>query len=860
MSFRELLDGLYPSSFPQVLGFIELRCRRPDGTVEQRWCGSIEEAVDTAETLQHVADITRTSVYYGVNPRSQRSGTNESVVHVIAVAADVDFSKQQRQYKNAEDYLKDFGIYPSAIVHTGHGVHPYWFLDLPVESSPEFKEVRRDFIKLGNSDAVQDEARVLRVPGSRNYKDAEPTVIEVLTLNPNRRYPGTIFQKVVRLSPKVRRVLFTGETAGYRSRSERDWAIVREMVECGFNDDEIILCFQYSKANVRYMERWPTLLRYDIERARETVSLGDGSEGVVEITESNNCYFRRIEGGTRKLSTFVLEPIALMQGDTTEEDRILCHVTAEGSGHQWKDIQFPRSAFLDKRSLVRHMHVAAWSWLGSDTELTHLLPYLMRRIQSADVPMVRTVKALGRYGTSWITTDGVISGTTVRSFSEAGYMYLEKNQVKPVLDLTIDEGAENLRKLSRILPDLNKPQVVWPALGWLFASFYKPVLHPQGRMFPILQMIGSRGAGKTSLVRNVLLPLVGYDPPEGYSCDTTDFVLLTLLGFSTSTPVFFGEYRNSLPTADRFLRRLRLSYDSGTDARGRGDQSTVAYPLVAPIVLDGENPADEPAILERSVVVNMSQEFLTDERREAYEHALSLAPFRVAGQIVQFSLNHEPRVEEAQRTLAVAFKGRTMPDRVVSNFQTVVVGLLAYRDFCRASNAFSPDFTPAFVRVVLEDCLGQVTLGDTGRTRILVDDFVEDLINHIAKGGGGATVPGDGISGTHPFPWRYDRRVNQLSFQLSGALNWWSAFRRQRGMPTLTIPTAHMQLRERAFRASEGLNNTGQYMTSYMTKYVAGMGAIQMYTVSVQGAKEADLDVPEKMELLTGFTVKVGQN
>lgn len=811
--------------------------------------------------MQTIAEQTQTSVYFGVNPRSRTEGTNDAVVHVVTVAADVDFAKQLKKFKDADRYLTDYGIPPSAIVHTGHGVHAYWFLEEPVEASPEFKDQRREFIKLAGSDAVQDEARVLRVPGSRNFKDKTYTVVEILELNPNRRYPSTIFQKVSRLSPKVRRVLFTGNQTGFRSRSERDWSIVREMVECGFTDEEITLCFHYSKANVRYMERWPTLLHYDIERAREQLSLGEGSPGAVEITETNNCYWRRIEGGTKKLSTFVLEPVALMQGDTVEEDRLLCHVTAEGSGHQWRDVQIPRSAFTDRRSLVKYTPVAAWTWLGTDSELTHLLPYLMRRIQNADVPMVRTVKALGRYGTFWITTDGVISAGAVRDFSEAGLMYLAKNQVKPTLDFTVhDDAYRTIQALSRLLPRLNRPQVVWPALGWLFATFYKPMLRPQGRMFPILQMIGSRGAGKTTTVNNVLLPLVGYDPPEGYSCDTTDFVMLTLLGFSTTTPVFFGEYRSSLPTSDRFLRRLRLSYDSGTDARGRGDQSTISYPILSPIIIDGENPADEPAILERSVIVTMSQEDLSDDRKEAYNQIQALTPFKVAGQLVKHALTHEPRVPEATAILKEAFRDRTMPDRVSNNFHVVVIGLLAYYDLCKKYEAYSPEITPAFVRTVLDSSLGQVTLGETGRTKILVDEFIEDVVNHISRMGSGNPSKGEAVSGMAPFAWRYERKSNQLSFHLSSALNWWAAFRRQRGLATLSSSTARLQLRERAWKPSFGEDNTGQYVTGFDSRYVSGIGSIQLYTVSVQATREAGLDVPEKLELLAGFSVKMGSN
>jgi hypothetical protein len=845
LSFRELLSAIYSPEQNALEGFIELRVlNKKTGEAQQKFASSIADADRIAEVFIEETKRTKSNVYYGVNPRASQSG--KDVPKVYTVVADID----KQGTDNSEALFEGMGIKPSAVVNSGGGGHAYWFLTQPVLESPEFQKGRASFEKLGKgkSDAVHDPERILRVPGSQNYKYSPSTDVVLVTCNAARRYQATIFEKMERLTDKVRHLIFIGDLKGFRSRSERDWNIVRDLVECGFTDEEIFTLFAYSPANTRYQERWPGLLEYDIENAREKLAMGDISgPGAVDYVEMNNCYYRKIETGLKQISTFVLEPAALMQGDSTEEDHILCNIMAEGSNHAWNDIQIPRHAFIDKRSFNKQLSVAAWMWLGSDQEVTHLLPYLMKKIQANNVPIVRTVKSLGRHGTVWIDRDGVISASTRRDFSEAGYMYLERAQVKPQLEITFPDSVEPLIKeaLQR-LHRANRPQVMWPAIGWLFATFYKPLLGPQGRGFPILQVIGSRGAGKTSLIRSIFLPLAGYNPPESYTCDTTDFVMLTLMGFSTTTPIFFGEYRASLPSADRFLRRLRLSYDSGADARGRGDQTTVSYPLVAPIIIDGENPADEPAVLERSIVLALSPEDLDDEKREMYYSLSKMPLYEITGAIIRHSLNNDPQTAEAVDLVQKTFGSGTLPDRIENNLVTCVIGLLAYKSFALAHNAYTPTMDVGFIREAFADVIGAVTLGDTGRTKILVDELIEDVLNHIALQGGGFSSGKGSMTGQRPFVWRYDRESNEVSFHLGTTLNWWTLFRRQRGLATLTSATAKSQLRERV-RSRQDRESSGQYISGIGTKGFGMAGTFSAYTVDVNAAKAAALDVPDSL-------------
>jgi len=73
----------------------------------------------------------------------------------------------------------------------------------------------------------------------------------------------------------------------------------------------------------------------------------------------------------------------------------------------------------------------------------------------------------------------------------------------------------------------------------------------------------------------------------------------------------------------------------------------------------------------------------------------------------------------------------------------------------------------------------------SGRTRVLADDFIEDLIAYV-----------DQWPPRMAFFARYDELSNILWFSLTGALGWWAAKRRRENRPMLQRQAIKMQLKE----------------------------------------------------------------
>ncbi len=826
MSNRQFFKALYGDLANEER--IEIRAFNPTA---RWWCSTFEE-------IEAVAAQRVENVYFGVNPRRGEGSTNERVSRIVAVIADID----EKHCPDPLAALCGYGITPSAVVNSGGGIHVYWFLQDPQPDTKDFAAARKDFLKLGPSDAVHDAARILRIPGTQNTKPeyGEPRQVVLREFHPELRYPVGLFAKLCKLDKDLRRRMYDSDLTGFPSRSERDWAIMINMLACGWTDDEVCFILPLINCGDRYRER-TGLLERELKSAHKNFETIIKKQREEDFIVRDNTLWRVKGAEERKVATFIFEPEALLEGDVDTEDTLMGSMRAEGTNHIWTHFQLPRKAFTDRHAMCKFLPYAATSWLGTDSDVIHYLPWLVKTLQDKGVPRLHTVKSLGRHGTVWITPTGVITQTGEKTFANAGFAYLDRNQEKPDVVYTLksaEECAPVLKRFYELLPLINVPSVVWLIFSWFMASYHKPLLGPEGREFPILQVVGTQGAGKTSTLKDVFLPIVGYPTSKGYSCDTTDFVMMTLMSSSTSIPIFFAEYRSTILNIERFTRRLRLSYDSGFDARGRSDQTTVNYSLSAPIVVDGENPVDEPAMRERSVIVGLYKDNLNEERRKAFRELTALPLHDVAGFLVQWSLQYTSKRDLVQEIAKSGWVG-SLPDRVRNNIYKIAYGFQMIHTLAYELNIPRPEIDFADV---IRGWLESIILADTGGVAILVDEFVEDLINTVVreKLTMGVAAREKGVrTGFDPFLWTADERAGTLSFHLSTALNWWVQYRKRAGLATFTQATAKAQLRERLSETPA----IGHYITHYGQSWGPG-GAMNMYTVDLATARASGLDVP----------------
>jgi len=767
------------------------------------------------KTITNLPDIPEDKdVFFGPAMRKTPGDSKEDVLGSVALWVDVDNINKPR-----------WTITPTYVVFSGHGWHCYWMLDVPCLNV----EVIEQYNKLLAEDLDGDKGcwnanRVLRVPGTTNNKYLEepdkydsPVFVKITHSLEGLRYSLDEFDVLKVLPKKSRHKIATGDKRGYRSRSERDWQILEDLVASGASDALIYKIFQHQPCGDKHRESGSDLyLKHSLTRIREKAPVlppEEATELTEALVERDDGYYARFRKGLRRVSTFILDPLILLDGSSFDiEDSLVCDV--RHGEYVWKDKVFPRDAFNSVPKMTKVLPVAAWQWLGRDDDVKELLPYLLEKLKEKGLPRVAATKMMGLHciNGKWLFLGDkqVISKDDLWEGFEGPLAWMTSKVEHPSMDLNPADEKE-VHNVGELIPQLNEPHVIWPMIGWYAASVLKPWIETTGYRFPILNVAGTRGSGKTTLIQRVFMPLWGQDKPTSYDSGTTKFVTLALMGSSNAIPIAFSEFR--VDAVQRFLRFVLLSYDTGHDPRGRADQTTQDYPLQAPFSLDGEDLIDDAAARERIIVAKLHPQTI-EEGSEYYATFKEMYNIyggtpRMGGTLIARILALEPSWEEfltqARDAVFGAFPNK-LPDRVRNNHIIAYFGVVLW---CAITETDLPSAD------VLERSILSVFDIKAGRSRTLSDDMVEYIVN---KANGGQAM------------YKYTVEGGVFWFQLTPAYDDWVYSRRRQGRGTLEKDAMLTQVTE------------APYYTP--PQQVRG---VWMYGIDLTKATDSGLDVPNQM-------------
>lgn len=212
------------------------------------------------------------SIYFGVNGRTDARGTKNAVAECRHVWADIDHV----DHATAAQRWARLALFPTVVVNSGHGIHAYWRLATPVsvgeaQSREQFEATVRRFSAELGGDATQDVTRLLRLPGFMNVKSKkngnQPVPCTLVSLDVSHVYALAEFVRWATASPSDESVandrraggrtsLSTSSLAGGRDhrriagllryldravedRSRRDFAVICGLLQLGLSRDEI---------------------------------------------------------------------------------------------------------------------------------------------------------------------------------------------------------------------------------------------------------------------------------------------------------------------------------------------------------------------------------------------------------------------------------------------------------------------------------------------------------------------------------------------------------------------------------------------------------------------------------------------
>lgn len=249
--------------------------------------------IDKANAAPNGAKL---DTYFGVNPTLEAKKSHERALLTDVCAVNCLFSEfDGKDFASKDDalrYVESIQPEPSVIIDSGGGYHLYWLLrdTFEIRNDQErqyIRDVLARWVDFVRGDVVKDLARVLRVPGTYNYKpDYGPKapLVEFVAFDAERQYnlaqlvallpppeePRTVVKPQATLSltdgelvnkikaskqgAKFISLFERGEIIGYKSHSEADAALCQILI--GWAQGDIQQADRLFRQSALFRPKW----------------------------------------------------------------------------------------------------------------------------------------------------------------------------------------------------------------------------------------------------------------------------------------------------------------------------------------------------------------------------------------------------------------------------------------------------------------------------------------------------------------------------------------------------------------------------------------------------------------------------
>ena len=579
----------------------------------------------------------------------------------------------------------------------------------------------------------------------------QPTTTDKLVVSPIQMDDQALIEKAtLAQNGNQFRLLWEGDwqAAGHPSASEADLALASRLAFWTQRDYSRIENLMRQSGLNRDKYQRDDYMQRTIQKACQSGKIYDPEYGqqtkeqtpksALGLIEGDSYYYRQPgddEEAEKQISSFIIRPKLRVWLDGKE------NTTVEMITQQEKVYQAAicRQDWNSKERFMNCLPSLDLQWYGTQFDVQ----CLQAIVADYQVGQKEGTAKLGCHHGYWVWPDSVLDANGLVTdpplvYLPAGGRGELDDKLKPIY-LSEQDFKSFLQNLYSNLLQINRPEVVIPAVGWMMATAFKTQLAKQLEGFPILSVAGTRGAGKSTFLR-LLWQLMGAKAGEGstlFSCTETDFVMLKLLSSSSSIPIIFDEYKpyDMPPYRLKSLSRLlRKAYDGVSEFRGRPDQTTTEYALTAPVAMAGEVSLSEGALLERIIAVEMSPNHLTSVMRQAYTtlRALPLQAFMTGYIPFVLQTDVEQELIVAQQMLTELLGSEQLPDRVNNNLTIMVFGFKQFMRFCAQKGVSDIDYRPV-LRDGIEAVKG-IVCGQQGVTKLALDYLLEHLATMAETG------------------------------------------------------------------------------------------------------------------------------
>jgi hypothetical protein len=332
---------------------------------------------------------------------------------------------------------------------------------------------------------------------------------------------------------------------------------------------------------------------------------------LMAVMEVGGTYRQATKDGNpgRVLSDFTMEVMRVMQDDL---GALHFEVNINGVSHDLRA--------WDLRSKVAMRSWASQrghTWLGSDETVAMLENRL--KVQSMWVPRIQGVHAAGLHDGHFVWPGGMIGERDLKWVPGPieGFKAQDFHLTKAVVD------RSRLEETLSVLLRLNATHSVHPVLAWLAAA----PLRSQINEFPVMNIAGIAGTGKTATIETLVRTFSGFNRYLGLGTAPTRYAMSALVAGGNAFPVALDEYRpsgrkygdNSITDANDIIR---AAYNGQTREMGghpMDPKKMIELQLRSPLIISGESTLDEKSLRERAILVRLQAAGRNTAAMDAYK-------------------------------------------------------------------------------------------------------------------------------------------------------------------------------------------------------------------------------------------------
>lgn len=406
----------------------------------------------------------------------------------------------------------------------------------------------------------------------------------------------------------------------------------------------------------------------------------------------NNCYYGlTAKGQSWKWSNFTMKPLAHVRGMNSKR---LYVITNEYNHEQTIEIKQEDLVSLSKFR-IKTEGMGNFLWEAGETELHRLKRYLYENTITCDeITQLGWQKKYNFY--AW-GNGGVVDGQFIKTDSIGILKVGENHYYQPAFSKIFDNDPQLFQferkfihvqtngislydyadKLINVFGDNAKV-----AMCFLFATLFKDIVTRHTKSFPILNLFGPKGTGKSELGHSLMSFFVPKNIPPNIN-NTTIPALAESVAQVSNAVVHIDEYKNTIDLDRReFLKglwdgagRTRMNMDR--------DKKRETTTVDSGIVLSGqEMPTADIALFSRLIFLTFNQTEFSEAERRAFEElkriedrGLSHLTNEILRYRKQMDVNYSSDWNETAATLEARLKNHDIEDRTLKNWITVAAAV-----------------------------------------------------------------------------------------------------------------------------------------------------------------------------------------